>query len=85
MKTNVSNVRKAVKAALNKARDLNISSIAFPGMGTGVGGVSYRDAAKTMVSAIINHVKEDTSVKRILLVAIDKELALEFCNSLRSI
>lgn len=84
MRTNTDNVKKAVKAALDKARNLNLSSIAFPGMGTGVGGVPFKDAAKVMVSMIINHINEGTSLKRILLVTIDKELALEFCNSLKS-
>ncbi len=45
----VENVRIATRAALELAKKLNLKSIAFPGMGTGVGGVSYEDAAKVMV------------------------------------
>jgi len=50
MRIDVENVRKAIKAALELARNLNIKSVAIPGMGTGVGGVSYKDAAQVMVS-----------------------------------
>lgn len=49
MKIPLRNVRLAVKAALKLAKKLGVKTIAFPGMGTGVGGVSYEDAAKVMV------------------------------------
>ena len=43
------NVRKATRAALELAKKLEIKSIAFPGMGTGVGGLEYQEAARIMV------------------------------------
>ncbi|MBI4019791.1 MAG: macro domain-containing protein [Candidatus Aenigmarchaeota archaeon] len=43
------NVRKAMRAALECARAHKLKSIAIPGMGTGVGGVRYGDAAMIMV------------------------------------
>lgn len=43
------NVSKACRAALNKALELKIDSIVFPGLGTGVGGVSAEQAAELMV------------------------------------
>jgi len=43
------NVRIATRAALDLAKKLNLRSVALPGMGTGVGGISYEDAAKVMV------------------------------------
>lgn len=43
------NVRIATRAALDLAKKLNLRSIALPGMGTGVGGISYEDVAKIMI------------------------------------
>ena len=52
MRISVDNVRKATRAALELARDMGIKRIAFPGMGTGVGGVKEEDAAKAMIETI---------------------------------
>jgi O-acetyl-ADP-ribose deacetylase (regulator of RNase III) len=49
MKTNIINIKNALEAAFKIALKLNIKSIAIPGMGTGVGGVSHNDAAQIIV------------------------------------
>ena len=55
-------------------------------MGTGVGGVPYGEAAKIMIKTIVEFVKEHkTSLKKILLVAIDNELYREFCKAIKAI
>jgi len=58
-------------------------SIAIPGMGTGVGGVPAKDAAQTMVEAIRQHLSEGTTLRRIVLVSIDKTLIDAFESVLR--
>jgi len=68
------NVVLATKAALLKASELGVSSLAFPGMGCGVGGVSYSDAACAMVSAIIGF----NPSFRIFLIGFDDDLTGEF-------
>jgi len=50
MRIPVENVKQATKAALELAIQINVKSIAIPGMGTGVGGVSKDAAAKVIVS-----------------------------------
>jgi len=52
MRIGAENVYLATKAALQKAFELKLRKIAIPGMGTGVGGVPYEDAAKEMIRAI---------------------------------
>jgi len=52
MRIDVENVRLATKAALEYAVDVGIKTIAIPGMGTGVGGVSTDDAAKEIVCLV---------------------------------
>ncbi|HDN76176.1 MAG TPA: macro domain-containing protein [Acidilobales archaeon] len=82
MRTTTEKVRLATRAALEKANELGIKSIAFPGMGTGVGGLSYSEAAEVMVSTIKEFINAGTTLKEMLLVAIDEALANEFCKSL---
>jgi O-acetyl-ADP-ribose deacetylase len=70
----VGNVRSATIAALAAARELGVSSVAFPGMGTGVGGVPFSDAARAMVECILEFAPEFS----VLLIDIDLELTREF-------
>jgi O-acetyl-ADP-ribose deacetylase (regulator of RNase III) len=50
MHIGLENVKHATIAALKIASEKRIKSIAIPGMGTGVGGVDKKAAAKTMMS-----------------------------------
>ena len=72
------NVRLAVKGALEYAEQLGIRNVAFPGMGTGVGGLNLEQAARTMISQIKRHVDEGTSLRQIVLVAFSGDLAQAF-------
>lgn len=83
MSTSGVNAGKATMAALRKARELGLESIAIPGMGTGVGGVPLHMAAGTMVDVVRQHVLEGTTLKRILLVSIDESLTTAFESVLR--
>jgi len=83
MNTNASNIEKATMAALRKANELRLTSIAIPGMGTGVGGVPFQEAAETMIETVRRHVHEGTTLKRVLLVSIDEKLAEAFESILR--
>ncbi|WP_456483355.1 macro domain-containing protein [Methanopyrus kandleri] len=78
----VENVRKATEAALRKAEELGVESVAFPGMGTGVGGVPYEDAAETMVEVIEKLAPELESVRTVYLVGYEEELAEAFRRAL---
>lgn len=79
----VENVEKATYAALDLGNRLGAKSIAFPGMGTGVGGVSKKDSAKAMIQAIRKFLKEREGtgilrIEKIILVGYDDELTAEF-------
>jgi|ECHnycMinimDraft_1075156.scaffolds.fasta_scaffold00033_12 O-acetyl-ADP-ribose deacetylase (regulator of RNase III) len=50
--TNSDWVKLATNAALNKARELKISSLAFPLMGAGVGGLSIEESIRAMMSVL---------------------------------
>ena len=68
------NVVLATRAALLRASELGVGSLVFPGMGCGVGGVSYSDATCSMVSTIV----EFNPVFKIFLIGFDDDLTEEF-------
>lgn len=51
MRTTFDKVVKAIIAALRVARDLGVKKLAFPGMGTGVGGLTPEEGARAFVEA----------------------------------
>jgi O-acetyl-ADP-ribose deacetylase (regulator of RNase III) len=77
-KTNEEKIRLAMKAALKKAEELGIKSIAFPALGTGVGGFSKSEAARIMVEEIKNSVDAGTDLERIILADISEEQVEEY-------
>ncbi len=74
MRIGLQNVRKAMRAALRCASNLKARSIAFPGLGTGVGGVAAADAAEVMVEELKRHIDEGTPLREVLLIGFDEEL-----------
>jgi len=65
-------VRKAVRAALKVADENCFEVIAFPGMGTGVGGLDKETAARIMLEEIRTF--EPRCLKKVILVDIDEEM-----------
>ncbi len=80
MLTTTEKVKKAVLAALKLAEEKGLESIAFPGMGTGVGGLSAEEGANAMRDAIIEFKKSNAfrHLRRIILVAYTDDLYREF-------
>ena len=80
--TNYDNVYKATKAAIIEAFKNKIESLAFPAMGTGVGGLSYDLASKAMIKAIKDAIDEGYFCKLIKIILINKEAYNEFIKNL---
>lgn len=74
--TNVENVMAATLAALECADKNGYKSIAFPGMGTGVGRVPLDVAAKAMVEVIREF--KSKCLKKVYLVAIHDDMINAF-------
>lgn len=51
-RTSADVIDRAVRSAMAKARELNAASVAFPAMGTGVGGFPLDEAARVTVRAV---------------------------------
>jgi O-acetyl-ADP-ribose deacetylase (regulator of RNase III) len=67
IRTTSEKVYLATKAALKRADELGAESIAFSGMGTGVGGLSFEEAAKAMMKAMKEFDLISNSLKKIIL------------------
>lgn len=82
MKIGVENVRRATRAALIAAAHHGFEVIAFPGLGTGIGGVDHDEAARAMVDEIraLRAPKPST----IYLVDMDDSMILAFEEALRN-
>ncbi len=74
MQTTSEKVYFATKAALERADDIGAKSLVFPGMGTGVGGVSEEAAAGAMVRAIRDFIQVAKTLKEIILCDRNKEM-----------
>ncbi|MEA3254625.1 MAG: macro domain-containing protein [Candidatus Altiarchaeota archaeon] len=75
------NVGEATYAALECANRLGVDSLAFPGMGTGVGGVKKKEAAEAMIKSIrefMGNKINNNNLKKIILIGFDDELTNEF-------
>lgn len=83
MRTTSEKVYLATKAALECADAIGARSIAIPGMGTGVGGVSYRGAAKAMVKALREFAPAAKSLKEIIFCDFSDEMVNAWENTLR--
>ncbi len=83
MPTTDEKVYLATKAVLDCADQVGAESIVLPGMGTGVGGVSYEGAAEAMVKALKEFALAAKSLKEIVLCDFNKEMADAWARALR--
>ncbi len=79
-RSSYNHVEAAVTAALKLAEELEIESIAIPGMGTGAGGIAPADSAKAIITAIKSH--EVKTVSDITLIDRTDEMVGAFTKTL---
>lgn len=82
MRIPAEHVALATKAALSLADEKGFTSMAIPGMGTGVGGVDSEEAARRMVEAIRS--VSLRSVQQVILVDIDPAMVAAWRHELTS-
>jgi len=64
-------LRSAVRAAIARAEEKGIKRLAFPPMGTGLYQVPMDLCTRVMVDTISDHLKNETSLEEVLIVAPD--------------
>ncbi|HDI01182.1 MAG TPA: macro domain-containing protein [Candidatus Bathyarchaeota archaeon] len=85
MRTTSEKVLLATRAALRCAEEKGIRAIAFPGMGTGVGGLSPGEAAEVMMKALKEHIDAGTSLEVVDFVAFTADLEEAFSKWAREL
>ena len=68
LKTDAVLIGSATASALAQAERLGIRSVAFPALGTGVGGFPLEECARIMVDAVRMHAATPGTLRRVLLV-----------------
>jgi O-acetyl-ADP-ribose deacetylase (regulator of RNase III) len=66
-------IKNATRNSLLRADELNLESIAFPSIGTGVGGFSMEKAADIMIQAAVEHINKKTDLRKIIFVLLGNE------------
>jgi O-acetyl-ADP-ribose deacetylase (regulator of RNase III) len=83
MRIRPENVYHATFAALTKAFDLTLKTIAFPGMGTGIGGLSPKSAGREMIRAIREFLDMiPGSFREIIIIDINRKIPETICEIL---
>ncbi len=76
--TDADKVRSATRNALLRAEEIGLKSIAFPALGTGVGGLDYDLAARVMVCEARRHVARGSSLEQIAFVLFEEYIYSSF-------
>ena len=72
LRTDADKIRRSTQATLRRADELGLKSIAFPALGTGVGGFSPDECARVMLDAVEAHAAAGTtSLERVIFVLYD--------------
>lgn len=56
----------AARSAMSRARELELTTIAFPALGTGIGGFPLDDAARIAVSAVRDELGDPGSIEHVV-------------------
>lgn len=83
LKTDAQQITQATRSSLAIADKHKLSSIAFPALGTGVGGFPLAQAAEAMLSAVLSHIQAgNTSLRKIVFVLYQEEACKAFSETL---
>lgn len=82
LRTNADYIRKATLSALARAKELGLTSIAFPALGTGVGGFPVGECARIMLGALAEHARGGTTLETVAFALFGREAYDAFLSAL---
>ncbi len=65
-RTSATAIEAAVRSAMALARDLDLESVAFPALGTGVGGFPIEDAARITVATVRHELDRSPRIQHVI-------------------
>jgi len=77
-KTDSQIIRKATHSSLRKAEELQLQSLAFPALGTGVGGFPLKECAQIMLAETRSFLKTSEHLQEVRFVLFDQESCATF-------
>jgi O-acetyl-ADP-ribose deacetylase (regulator of RNase III) len=83
LRTDADKIRQATQNSLRRADELRLKSIAFPALGTGVGGFSLEECARIMLHVVQGHGAAGSSLERVVFVLYDEPAYQAFERVLR--
>ena len=83
MKTNIDYISKATRASLDLADENHVTSVSFPAIGTGTGGVEVHQCASAMLHQTLEFLQDANAVEEVRFVLFDEETAEAFNAELR--
>ena len=78
LQTDTAAIRRATASSLRLADELGLTCLAFPALGTGVGGFPMLECARAMLAEILNYRQGNTGLDRIILVLLQPAAAAVF-------
>ncbi len=66
--TDAAKITEGTKNSLLRAEELGLKSIAFPALGTGVGGFPYTESARVMMRTVREHLAGDSGLEEVVFV-----------------
>jgi O-acetyl-ADP-ribose deacetylase (regulator of RNase III) len=84
LKTDAQKIAQATRSSLALAEKHKLSSLAFPALGTGVGGFPPAEAAEAMLAAVLEHLKtSNTTLQKVVFVLYQDEAYKAFRETLK--
>ena len=68
LKTDAEKIRQSTRSSLIRGDELGIKSIAFPALGTGVGGFPLNECASIMINEVCQYSAGETRLGRVVFV-----------------
>jgi O-acetyl-ADP-ribose deacetylase (regulator of RNase III) len=78
LKTDAGQIRQATRNSLRRADEMCIKSIAFPALGTGVGGFSTAECARIMLDEVRRYSATKTGIERAVFALFDRSVYQAF-------
>ena len=84
LQTDAEKIRQATRNSLLRGDEFGIKSIAFPALGTGVGGFPLDECARIMIDEVRRHSAGKTGLEKVVFVLYDQPAYQAFKQELKT-
>ncbi len=83
LRTDATKISEATEASLKRADELGLKTVAFPALGTGVGGFPISECARIMITTVKEHLDAGSALEDITFVLYGPEAYQAFERELK--